>query len=64
VADWYDAYPESTVSNSDYGTKYRVLRGGSWFNLISNVRSAFRYRFTPDDSLYYRIGFRCAKDAP
>ena len=38
----------------------RVLRGGSWINDPQNVRSAYRYRSTPDNR-YYVIGFRLAR---
>jgi formylglycine-generating enzyme required for sulfatase activity len=60
VADWYDAYPGNTVSNSDYGAKYRVLRGGSWGNDDSGGRSAFRGRYFPTSTNFY-FGFRCAR---
>jgi formylglycine-generating enzyme required for sulfatase activity len=65
VADWYDAYPGNTVSGSDYGTTYRVLRGGSWYYGYFDVdflRSSGRYRANPD----YRnsnVGFRCSRSA-
>jgi formylglycine-generating enzyme required for sulfatase activity len=50
VADWYDAYPGNTTSNSSFGTQYRVLRGGSWGVNDYNVRSSDRIRGTPDYS--------------
>jgi len=63
VADWYDAYPGNTVSQSSYGTKYRVIRGGAWNDFLAyEVRSAYRYAYSPDNSINY-VGFRCAKDA-
>jgi len=62
VNDWYDAYPGSTVDNSEYGTKYRVLRGGSWYNVINGIRSAIRYRNNPTYT-NYSVGFRCAMSA-
>ena len=59
VEDWYDAYPGNTTSDSDYGTKYRLLRGGSWNYNNYFVRSANRIRDNPTGSNYL-IGFRCA----
>ena len=38
----------------------RVLRGGSWFGIPSNLRSAFRGRLVPGDR-YVRGGFRVAR---
>jgi formylglycine-generating enzyme required for sulfatase activity len=58
VADWYAAYPGNTVSDSRYGTKFRVLRGGAWY--ASNYRSASRDESTPD-SYFNFVGFRCAR---
>ncbi|HSG42882.1 MAG TPA: formylglycine-generating enzyme family protein, partial [Anaerolineales bacterium] len=60
VADWYDAYPGNTVSDDDYGTTYRVLRGGSWVSGYNDVRSAVRFRSNPTNS-YYDLGFRCSR---
>jgi formylglycine-generating enzyme required for sulfatase activity len=60
VSDWYDAYPGNTISNSDYGTKYRVLRGGSWYDSEYVLRTSYRGRDTPDVINLY-VGFRCAR---
>ena len=60
-SDWYsnDYYNKSPVSNPqgpDSGS-YRVLRGGSWYNIETNCRIAFRYNNFPDNKRNY-IGFR------
>lgn len=63
VADWYDsgyyvvsprANPQGPVSGI-----YRVYRGGSWFNSVPGVRTAYRGAHFPDHSLD-DVGFRCA----
>jgi formylglycine-generating enzyme required for sulfatase activity len=59
-ADWYDKYPGSTVASDDYGTKYRVLRGGGWFSRPDDLRCASRHRGDPSVRLC-DFGFRCAK---
>jgi len=64
VADWYAAYPGNTVSDPSYGTTYRVLRGGSWNDDDNLVRSAFRSRSDPADTLSYDFGFRCSRSLP
>ncbi len=60
VADWFDAYPEGNIGASgDFGTKYHVLRGGSWILNDIEARSVNRrgsYPAGADSS----IGFRCA----
>jgi serine/threonine-protein kinase len=58
VADWYGAYPGNTVGNIDFGTKFRVLRGGPWSTTGLNPRSADRVRFSPYTTTH-NLGFRC-----
>jgi formylglycine-generating enzyme required for sulfatase activity len=59
TADWYQAYPGNTVTDSiNYGEKYRVLRGGSYGNYGYELRVSRRTRIIPDHS-DYPIGFRC-----
>jgi len=64
VGDWYDEYYyNEKVFSNPFGPaqgEYRVLRGGSWFNKSSAIRTAFRLWNLPairSDS----IGFRCAQ---
>jgi len=64
VSDWYDAdYYESSPSTNPTGPesgRYKVLRGGSWFdNDAWFLRAANRYYFHLDNRSDY-IGFRCA----
>jgi formylglycine-generating enzyme required for sulfatase activity len=67
TTSWYQAYPGNTVESESYGERYKVLKGGSWFNCsfyncgISApvFNRAFFSRRTKNDS----FGFRCAKDA-
>ena len=64
VNDWYDAYPGNTVGSSDFGTRYKVLRGGEWSDNSLSMPSYVRGNRA---SLSYvggdRSGFRCAMDA-
>jgi formylglycine-generating enzyme required for sulfatase activity len=60
---WHENYmeaPGSGLSWPDGDLSYRVLRGGSWYSLATDVRSASRRREVPD----YRsaeFGFRIAR---
>jgi formylglycine-generating enzyme required for sulfatase activity len=56
--DWYDRYPGGT-DQKDYGTVYKVLRGGSILSLPAQRTREFRLRKCPTArSPYY--GFRIA----
>ena len=57
---WYDAYPGNTVSNGSFGSTYRILRGGSWYNLGDDLRAAYRRGGGPGYTNDV-IGFRCAR---
>lgn len=65
VADWYgeDYYKTSPLSNplGPESGNDRVLRGNSWSNGISSVRTALRHNDPPADPNDER-GFRCASD--
>lgn len=60
---WYDAYPGSNYTSPEFGKKFRVLRGGSWYHYNSlgpiGARCASRDRAAPE-SISYVAGFRCA----
>jgi formylglycine-generating enzyme required for sulfatase activity len=52
---WYcDTTPPCTSGSS------RVLRGGSWSNVSSYLRAAYRFYFYPSFR-FYSYGFRCAR---
>jgi formylglycine-generating enzyme required for sulfatase activity len=64
VADWYsETYYGNSPSSNPTGPSsgdYRVLRGGSWSDFDSSVRSADRSWLDPSSSYYY-LGFRCSR---
>ncbi len=55
----YNGSEAKCVSNNDAKTQ-RVIRGGSWGNDSSSLRSANRFYLTPDKR-YYALGFRLAR---
>ena len=64
VVDWYDVYPVGSKNVTlVLGTKYRVLRGGSWASSGSFGRSANRNKYDPS-STSINFGFRCARTSP
>jgi formylglycine-generating enzyme required for sulfatase activity len=56
---WYAAYQRSTFGNADFGTTYRVRRGGSYVwgrpSIRTSARDRERSETTSGDN-----GFRCA----
>jgi formylglycine-generating enzyme required for sulfatase activity len=61
VSDWYDGsyYGRSPAGNPQgpESGQYRVLRGGSCYNVSDFVRSAYRGGYIPGDRC--DVGFRC-----
>lgn len=57
---WYQPYPGNAAGSPYYGEQFRVLRGGGWFDVESELRTTRRSANIPtaanDD-----IGFRCAR---
>jgi serine/threonine-protein kinase len=64
VNDWYDyVYYQNSPSSNPPGPdtgKYKVLRGGSWSSINSNVRATVRNWHNPADT-NYDVGFRCVR---
>jgi formylglycine-generating enzyme required for sulfatase activity len=73
AAEWVDAYyqpyPGNTTSNPEFGTKNRVVRGGTSVSNFEDARSTRRFPRSPDYTAEektnnaYLIGFRCAVSA-
>jgi formylglycine-generating enzyme required for sulfatase activity len=65
VQDWYEeGYYKNSPSTNPTGPsegKVRGIRGGSWRDAATKLRSANRSRHAPDERRVY-IGIRCAKD--
>jgi formylglycine-generating enzyme required for sulfatase activity/tRNA A-37 threonylcarbamoyl transferase component Bud32 len=63
VADWYaETYYSSSTATNPQGPasgSNRALRGGSWYNNVTNACCSYRHRGTPGNSTT-SIGFRCA----
>lgn len=66
VADWYGAYPSESQVNptGPRNGVFRVLRGGSFYSVVSHVRAANRDNNTPGNRVDYGVGFRCVGAAP
>src|SRR2546429_162959 len=65
VSDWYgEGYyqecPKENPKGSDAG-EYKVLRGGSWVDVSTDLRAANRYGERPGDRVD-DVGFRCARE--
>jgi len=67
TADWYQQYPGNDYSSKDYGTTFKVVRGGGWGGMghyaINHFnRTSYRFYLRPE-SAFPDLGLRCAKDA-
>ena len=60
VDDWYRAYPGSRYRSDFFGSKYKVVRGGSWNHPPRDARCACRDVAHPARRILV-VGFRCAK---
>jgi formylglycine-generating enzyme len=57
-ADYYQQSPVDDPPGAS-GVKDRVIRGGGWFNIPANTRSAGRWHWPPDHRVNW-LGFRVA----
>jgi len=68
TADWYAPYPGGNPAASEgYNETMRVRRGGSWYSLASDTRTANRDAELPEIradlyKIYFQVGFRCVLD--
>jgi formylglycine-generating enzyme required for sulfatase activity len=67
TASWYKAYPGNTHPTENYGEKYKVLKGGSWwdcsFYKCGISAPSFNRAFFLPGTRNKSFGFRCAKEA-
>ena len=60
TADWYEAYPGSDFQSDYFGGRFRVLRGGDWFETADFVRTTVR-KTNSETAASDDVGFRCAR---
>ena len=60
MADWYQAYPDSTYQSEYFGERFRVTRGGGWFQ-EANLVTTFNRSATDPSAANDDLGFRCAR---
>jgi len=60
TADWYEAYPSSNYQSDYFGQRFRVQRGGGWFETAEWVRTTFR-NANSEVAANDDLGFRCAR---
>lgn len=67
VNDWYRPYDATETINPigpDSEQDYKVIRGNSWYNVGSDIRSSYRSRHKPTGGNNSNFGFRCALPQP
>jgi formylglycine-generating enzyme required for sulfatase activity len=60
IADWYQAYPDSTYQSEYFGERFKVTRGGGWFQ-AANLVTASNRSATDPSAANDDLGFRCAR---
>ena len=63
---WYQPYPGSTWESENYGEKYKVLKGGSWWDCsfyeCGISAPVYNRSFFQKRTKNASFGFRCARD--
>jgi len=63
TSDWYSPYKGNYQKNSNYGTQYKVIRGGAWFDKKERLRVTARGRGGIPNLYSDNIaGFRCVRE--
>ena len=63
TASWFKAYPGNTSDNQYFGERFRVTRGGAWFEEPPQVATYNRNAADPEITANDDLGFRCVRDA-
>jgi iron(II)-dependent oxidoreductase len=61
TADWYQPYPGNNTPDDYYGQKFRVTRGGGWFDEAPQLTTFNRNAANPQKTANDDLGFRCAR---
>jgi formylglycine-generating enzyme required for sulfatase activity len=61
TAGWYQPYPGNTAADPYYGEKFRVTRGGGWFEEEPQSTTFNRNAADPGKTANDDLGFRCAR---
>jgi formylglycine-generating enzyme required for sulfatase activity len=61
TTDWYQAYPGNTADDPYYGEKFKVTRGGGWFDVEPQATTFNRNAGDPLKTASDELGFRCAQ---
>jgi formylglycine-generating enzyme required for sulfatase activity len=61
TADWYQPYPGNIIEDEFYGERFRVVRGGGWFEEAATLATYNRNAADPVKTANDDLGFRCAK---
>jgi formylglycine-generating enzyme required for sulfatase activity len=60
TADWFQPYPGNTTPDPYYGEKFKVTRGGAWFEGEAQC-TTYNRNATSSEAANDDLGFRCAK---
>lgn len=63
TSSWFKVYPGGADSNPYYGERFRVTRGGAWFEEAAQLTTFNRNAADPEITANDDLGFRCARDA-
>lgn len=67
TSDWFKPYPGNNHPDENYGEKYKVVRGGSWYDCTyykcGISAPAYNRIFFNPITMNNNFGFRCARDA-
>jgi formylglycine-generating enzyme required for sulfatase activity len=58
--DYYSKSPTNSPQGPDVGS-YRILRGGSWYDVAEFARCSYRYAYSPDYAYLEFFGFRLVR---